>query len=70
MFPHRHYTTISFRFADEVFYFIGFPLHIAKKLCGFSNSPYLFEKTPYLITPGGSTHDDSAYLEQQINICQ
>ena len=70
MLPPYHYTMTSFRFADEVFYFIGFLLHIAKKLCGFSNPPYLFEKTPYLIAYGGNTHDDGACLKQQILICQ
>ena len=70
MFPRCHYTTTSFRFADEVFYFIGFPLHVVKMPCGFGNYPYLFEKIPYLIAYGGNTHDDGACLEQQILICQ
>ena len=70
VFPHCHYTTTSFRFADEVFNFIGFSLHVVKIPCGFSNYPYLFEKIPCLVADGGNKHDDGAYLEQQILICQ
>lgn len=49
MFPRCHYTTTSFRFADEVFNFIGFSLHVVKMPCGFSNYPYLLRKALTLL---------------------